>query len=328
MKIAVLGGGSWATALIKILSEKAVSIKWWMRDTEAIEKIKKFKHNPDYLSSVELNLKKVKPSPDLEEVIRDSDWVIAAIPAAFLALALEKLPKDFFKNKKIVSGVKGLIPDSNLLVTDYFNKHYGVPKSDLLAIAGPCHAEEIALEKHSFLTIACEDLENADTFARQLQCRFVNASCIADLDGAEYAAILKNIVALACGISHGLGSGDNFQAVLVSNAMIEIEEFLSQKTPLKRQINRSGYLGDLLVTCYSQFSRNRTFGKMIGKGYSVKTAQIELKMIAEGYYATKGMFEIYKNMNVEMPILAFVHEVLYENKPLKQSFELLKHKLV
>jgi glycerol-3-phosphate dehydrogenase (NAD(P)+) len=328
MKITVVGGGSWATALIKILSEKNVNIKWWLRDAESVEHIKKYQHNPEYLSSVALNLKKVKPTTNLKQALKGTDWVIVAIPAAFLEEALGKLPKDIFQNKNIISGVKGMIPSQNILVTEWFESYFNVPSNCVGAIAGPCHAEEIALGKTSYLTIAANDIALAQTFAEQLACRYVRTSSIADLDGVEYAAVMKNIVALACGISHGLGSGDNFQAVMVSNAMLEIERIITAKAPIERQINASAYLGDLLVTSYSQFSRNRTFGKMIGKGYSVKTAQMELKMIAEGYYAAKCMHHINQNLKVSTPILDFVYGILYEKISPRKAMETLKSQLI
>jgi len=328
MSVTVIGGGSWATALIKILSEKNIKIKWWLRDIEAIAHIKKHHHNPQYLSSVELHPSKIKPYNNLKEALKNTEWVILAIPAAFIEGALIDVNADLFVGKKIVSGVKGMVPSCNKLVTDWFSEKFNVDKNQIAAIAGPCHAEEVALEKQSYLTIASDGIETAQGFADLLSCRFVKTAYITDIDGVEYAAVMKNIVALACGITHGLGAGDNFQAVMVSNAMLEIERFVNKISPNDRQINSSAYLGDLLVTAYSQFSRNRTFGNMIGRGYSVKTAQMELKMIAEGYYATKSIHEINKNLEVKMPILEFVYGVLYKNQSLLKAFEELKEQLV
>lgn len=328
MKLTVIGGGSWATALIKILSEKNVKIKWWLRDKEAVNHIKKHRHNPEYLSSVELHPSKIKAYNNIKEALKGTDWVIIAIPAAFLEEAIAGLPAALFQNKKIISGVKGMIPSCNMLVTDWFTYQFGVPADSIGAIAGPCHAEEIALEKQSYITIASENQEIAKEFAEQLACRFVKTSYLTDLDGVEYAAVMKNIVALACGITHGLGGGDNFQAVMVSNAMLEIERLLQAVLPRERTINASAYLGDLLVTAYSQFSRNRTFGKMIGRGYSVKAAQMELKMIAEGYYACKCVHDVNKTLHVHMPILEFCYEVLYKKANLLKAFEQLKGELV
>lgn len=328
MNVTVIGGGSWATALIKILSEKNIKIKWWLRNQDAIYHIKKHHHNPEYLSSVELHPSKIKPYNNLKEALKGTEWVLLAIPAAFIESAIGDVSPELFRGKRVISGVKGMVPSCNMLVTDWFSEKFNIPKENIGAIAGPCHAEEIALEKQSYLTIASEGIETAKDFAELLACRFVKTAFITDLDGVEYAAVMKNIVALACGITHGLGAGDNFQAVMVSNAMLEIERFVNTISPREREINSSAYLGDLLVTAYSQFSRNRTFGNMIGRGYSVKTAQIELKMIAEGYYATNSINEINKKLGVKMPILEFTYSILYQNQSLLKAFEILKEKLV
>ena len=328
MTITIIGGGSWATALIKILTDNNHKIKWWLRNTEAINHIKKHHHNPEYLSGVELHPSKVKPYHSLKDALKGTEWVVLAIPAAFVESALSELSPENFKGKKVASGVKGIVPGKNLLVTDWLSAQFQIDKKYLAAIAGPCHAEEIALEKQSYLTIASEGIDTAQAFATMMANRYVKTSPSTDIDGVEYAAVMKNIVALACGITHGLGAGDNFQAVMVSNAMLEIERFVDKISPFQRQINASAYLGDLLVTAYSQFSRNRTFGTMIGRGYSVSTDQMELKMIAEGYFATKSIQEINKNLGVNMPILDFSYQVLYKKAPLLKAFESLKDKLI
>ena len=327
-KVTVLGGGSWATALIKILTENNVKVKWWMRDNDAVAHIKKYHHNPQYLSSVELHPSKVKPYTNLKEALKNTDWVILAVPSAFIEDALRDSDPAWFAGKKVISGVKGIIASSGQLVTDWFSEKFNVDPDHLGAIAGPCHAEEIALEKYSYITIASSGQETAESFAKLLACRFVKTSYLTDIEGVEYAAVMKNIVAMSCGIVHGIGAGDNFQAVMVSNAIIEIERFLDSVSPRDRNVNVSAYLGDLLVTSYSQFSRNRTFGNMIGRGYSVKAAQVELKMIAEGYYATKCIQAINAKHKMDLPIVKFAYDVLYKNeKPLK-AFEELKGKFV
>jgi glycerol-3-phosphate dehydrogenase (NAD(P)+) len=328
MTITVIGGGSWATALIKILTDNNHKIKWWLRNTEAINHIKKHHHNPEYLSGIELHPSKVKPYHNIKDALKDTEWVVLAIPAAFVVAALGELNFTYFQNKKIISGVKGIVPDKNLLVTDWLSDQFKIDKKNIAAIAGPCHAEEIALEKQSYLTIASESLDTATQFAGMMANRYVKTSPSTDINGVEYAAVIKNIVALACGITHGLGAGDNFQAVMVSNAMIEIERFVQKIAPQNRMINASAYLGDLLVTAYSQFSRNRTFGNMIGRGYSVSAAQMEMKMIAEGYFATKSIYQINKNLGVDMPILDFAYQILYNKSPLLKAFEQLKEKLI
>lgn len=327
--ICVLGGGSWATALVKILSEREnIRIRWWMRNEQDVAHIKEHRHNPHYLSSVALHPTRVKPTTQLKESLRKSDWVILAVPAAFLADALADLRPEHWANKRIVSAIKGMIPSTHQLVTDWFQDRFKVSQDQLCCIAGPCHAEEVALGKQSYLTIAAYSEPLAEEFASLLSCRYVKTSAVGDLVGVEYAAVMKNIIAVASGISHGLGSGDNFQAVLISNAMQEIERFVEAIDPGQRDMLASAYLGDLLVTAYSQFSRNRTFGNMIGRGYLVKTAQMEMNMVAEGYYAVKSIHDLNKRLNVFMPITEFAYHILYENESLAYRFSILKNQLV
>jgi glycerol-3-phosphate dehydrogenase (NAD(P)+) len=312
-QIAVIGGGSWATALVKILSENQVKIKWWIRRKADVDFIRKYNHNPSYLTDVAINPRKVKTYNKMSEALNGVEYIILAIPAAFIPVTLKDLNKKHFEGKKVVSAIKGMIPEENLLVTDWLTKEFNLPIGQTCVIAGPCHAEEVALEKQSYLTIASPNIEVAKSFANLLNCRFLQANAIADLYGVEYCAVIKNIIAIACGITRGLGFGDNFQAVLVSNAMQEIKIFLDEIYPKEnRDLNNSGYLGDLLVTAYSQFSRNRTFGNMIGKGYSVKSAQMEMNMIAEGYYAVRSIYLISKQHHLKLPIIDAVYHIVYE----------------
>jgi len=310
-KVAILGGGSWATAIVKMLLENVDEINWYMRSVEKINFIKEHKHNNFYLSSVTLDTDKIALFNDIEKTVDGADIVIFAIPSAFLKNALQKTKIDL-KNKIVVSAIKGIIPNDNLIIAEYFNKFYDVPFESIAVISGPCHAEEVALERLSYLTIASPDLKNARSVADALSTQFIKTSISEDIYGTEYAAVLKNVFAVAAGICHGLGYGDNFNAVLISNAIQEIKRFVDVVHPITRDIKSSAYLGDLLVTAYSQFSRNRTFGNMIGKGYSVKSAQLEMKMVAEGYYAVKSIFEINKNYLVNMPISEAVYNILYE----------------
>ena len=325
--IAVIGGGSWATAIIKILSENDVKIRWWLRDGQDAEYIKKHNKNPTYLRDVRLDPRKVKPFTKITDAISGAKYVILAIPAAFVAEPLQSLKPAHFAGKRVVSAIKGMIPEEHCLVTDWVEKRFEVPSANICVIAGPCHAEEVALEKQSYLTIASTNYDCATDFAALMSNRFVTAHPLVDLYGVEYAAVMKNIVALACGITHGLGYGDNFQAVMVSNAMQEIRNFVQAIDPRERDLSASAYLGDLLVTAYSQFSRNRTFGNMIGRGYSVQSAQMEMKMVAEGYYAAQSIYEINRRLQVEMPIAEMVYRILYENKPVAAEVNLLKMKL-
>ncbi len=312
VRLTMVGGGSWATALVKILSENNVSVKWWLRKASDAEHIKKFGHNPSYLSDVQINTRKVKVCTKIVDSFKDSEYVILAVPAAFIGDALTGLNPTHFVGKSVVSAIKGMIPGANQLVTDWVSEQYGVPVEQMAVIAGPCHAEEVALEKQSYLTIASKDPACAASVADLLRCRFVQTTPVDDIYGIEYSAVMKNIIALASGITRGLGYGDNFQAVLVSNAMQEIKRFVDAVYPKHRDLSGSAYLGDLLVTAYSLFSRNRTFGTLIGRGYTIQSAQAEMNMIAEGYYAVKSIYEINRQYGVDMPITDTVYSILYE----------------
>ena len=328
-KVAIIGGGSWATAIVKMLSDN-VSVKeiyWWMRNEEAISHIKSFKHNPNYLSSVEIKLPESNISSDIVAIINQADYIVLNVPAAFLKETLKGVSTADLKGKKIVSAIKGIVPDENLIIGEFLNQKYSVPLKDILVISGPCHAEEVALEKLSYLTIASTNIELANDFAKLLVTRYIKTNVSDDIFGTEYAAVLKNIYAVASGICHGVGYGDNFQAVLISNAIREIKDFVDVVHPIDRDIKESAYLGDLLVTAYSQFSRNRTFGNMIGKGYTVKSAQLEMNMVAEGYYAVNCMHHINQKYKVSMPICDAVYRILYEHHSPQMEMRLLTEKL-
>jgi len=311
-RLTVIGGGSWATALVKILSENNVSIKWWMRSKADADHIRQFHHNKSYLSDVQINPRKVKVCTKARDAFKDSEYVILAVPAAFVSDALSGLTPRDFADKTVVSAIKGMIPEKNQLVTDWVSEQYGVPSGRVAVIAGPCHAEEVALEKKSYLSIGSTNFACADEVATLLTCRYVQASPLVDIYGIEYSAVIKNIIALASGITRGIGYGDNFQAVLVANAMQEIKRFVDAIAPQHRDLSGSAYLGDLLVTAYSPFSRNRTFGTLIGRGYTIQSAQAEMNMIAEGYYAVKSIHEINRQYQVDMPITSAVYTILYE----------------
>ncbi len=325
--IAVIGGGSWATALVKILSNNVDKIFWWVRSQETVDFISKYHHNPNYLSDVEINFEKVSVSNDLKNSFRVADIVILAVPSAFLKSTLEKIKPEDFSGKIIFSAIKGIVPDDLLIVGEYIHKQFNVPVNKIGIITGPCHAEEVAMERLSYLTLASTDTSNASLLAGLMNCRYIKTTVSDDIYGTEYSAVLKNVIAIASGICHGVGFGDNFQAVLVSNAIQEIKRFVDAVHPISRDISDSAYLGDLLVTAYSQFSRNRMFGTMIGKGYSVKFAQLEMNMIAEGYYATKCIHEINKKYQLKMPITSAVYHVLYEKISPRIEMKLLSDQL-
>jgi len=309
-KIAVIGGGSWATAIAKIVLTNEDTINWYMRRQEQIDEFIRLSKNPSYLTGVKFDTERINFTNDINKVVRSSDLLIFATPSPFLKQHLKKLRVKLNK-KFIVSAIKGIVPDENLIVTEYFQQFYGILPENLAVLAGPCHAEEIALERLSYLTIACTSREKARILANRLATNFVKTSISDDVIGIEYASVMKNIYAVAAGICHGLKYGDNFQAVLLSNAIHEMSRFCNAMNPIYRDINESAYLGDLLVTAYSKFSRNRLFGTMIGKGYSVKTAQMEMEMIAEGYYAVKCIHEINENYQINMPIVDAVYQILY-----------------
>ncbi|PKP17424.1 MAG: glycerol-3-phosphate dehydrogenase, partial [Bacteroidetes bacterium HGW-Bacteroidetes-23] len=264
-KFAVIGGGSWATAIAKMLCVNQAEICWYMRNQNAIDHIKTEKHNPNYLSSVEFDTKKLKLTTDINEAVSYADILIFAIPSAFLNTELEKLTESL-NDKVIFSAIKGIVPETFLIVGEHFHKQYNIPYENIGVITGPCHAEEVALERLSYLTIACADASKAKIVAKNLNSNYIKTKISDDIIGTEYAAMLKNIYAIAAGMAHGLGYGDNFQALLMSNAIREMKKFIRKVHKMKRNINDSAYLGDLLVTGYSVFSRNRMFGNMIGKG--------------------------------------------------------------
>jgi len=325
--IAVVGDGSWATAIMKILTEQDIKIRWWVRKKDRARYIKVYGYNPNYLQGVHLTKSKIKPSSRLVRVIGDAETVILAVPAAFIKDALMELPVDAFDGKIVVSAIKGMIPQDHNLVTDLLMNRFKVPKQKIAIIAGPCHAEEVAMERQSYLTIGGFDLNTAEKVADLLRCRYVKVEVNEDLYGVEYAAVMKNIIAMACGIAHGLNLGDNFQAVLVSNAMQEIRTFLDAIDPLDRDLFKSVYVGDLLVTAYSQFSRNRMFGNMIGQGYTVKSAMVEMNMIAEGYYAVDSIMAVINEKSLGyLPITTAVYNILYKNgNPFKEFKELMEN---
>ncbi len=325
-KFAVIGGGSWATAIAKMLCVNLPEIAWYMRNEEAIEHIKKYHHNPNYLSSVEFDLKKLKLTSNINVAIAYADYIIFAVPSAFVGSELKKMTESL-DGKVIFSAIKGIVPETSLIVGEHFNKIYNIPFENIGVITGPCHAEEVALERLSYLTIACGDAEKAKIVANCLSGDFIKAKITDDIIGTEYAAMLKNIYAIAAGIAHGLGYGDNFQSVLMSNGIREMKKFIRKVHKMKRNINDSAYLGDLLVTGYSVFSRNRMFGNMIGKGYTVKSAQMEMSMVAEGYYATKSAWELNQKYGAKTPIIDSVYEILYEGKSAKKIFEKLTNRL-
>lgn len=325
-KFAVIGGGSWATAIAKMLCENLEQIAWYMRSESVIEGLKENAHNPNYLSSVEFDTTQLLLTNDINKAVDYADFLIIAVPSAFMAGELSKLTADISK-KVIVSAVKGIVPETGLIIGEHFSQTYQLDRTQIAVIAGPCHAEEVALERLSYLTIASASETNAQQIADCLKSDYIKVKISDDVLGVEYTSMLKNIYAVACGMAHGLGYGDNFQAVLMSNAIREMKKFIKKVHKMKRNIADSEYLGDLLVTGYSLFSRNRMFGNMVGKGYTVKSAQMEMNMVAEGYFATKSAYLLNEELGAKTPIINAVYDILYNNKNPKKVFNKLTEKL-
>jgi glycerol-3-phosphate dehydrogenase (NAD(P)+) len=345
MRFGIIGSGSWATALAKILTDHKTQVNWWIRNEKLISHLQKRHHNPQYLSSVYFDISLLNISNSVAEVIGQSDCLLIAVPSAFIADCIKGLSNTSFENKKILSAIKGILPDQNLLLNEYLKNEFDVELNDYFTVMGPCHAEEIAAEKLSYLTFSGKDEKIARDIASYFSTEYINTIVNNDVYGVQYAAVLKNIYALGAGIAHGLEYGDNFLSVLIANCADEMAGFLRkvgithievgvheiENTPdHKKSANyaASVYLGDLLVTCYSLFSRNRTFGNMIGKGYSVKSAQLELNMVAEGYNASKCLYLINKKLGADMPIAETIYKILWENVKAGEGMKLIEEFLV
>ena len=324
--VGVLGSGSFATAIVKMLLENCKTVNWCVRNEFVKGAIEQRGHNPTYLTTVTFNTKKLKLTTDINELVSNSDVIILAIPSIYLAESMEKLTCDF-KDKLFCSAIKGIVPKHNDIVAHYLRDEYKIGFKNQAVIAGPCHAEEVAMERLSYLTVAVADKDDADVLQAMFSSCYIKVNTSCDILGNEYSAILKNIYAIGAGIASGLGYGDNFIAVYVSNAIREMKLFLEAIYPEPRDVNQSAYLGDLLVTAYSLFSRNRNLGNLIGKGYTVKSAIQSMNMVAEGYYATNGIYTICKEKKLKLPIINAVYEILYEEKNAEKLFSKLTEKL-
>ncbi len=326
-RCAVVGYGSWATALVKVLLENEPRVGWYIRRTDVIDHISRNGHNPRYIPDAKLDTSRLDMSDDINAVVAAADVVILAVPSAFLQLALEPL-KVSLENKFVVSAIKGIIPEGYVTIAEYINEHYGLPYDQIGIVAGPSHSEEVSQERLSYLTLVCKSTENAAVLCEKFATPYIITNPSTDIYGTEYAAVLKNIYAICAGISIGLGYGDNFLSVLISNAAIEMNRFLSESYPSQRNTSASAYLGDLLVTAYSKFSRNREFGMMIGRGYTVAQAQEEMDMVAEGYYAAECIMQVNKRFGIEMPIAECVHGILYGGRPAGEEIVRMTKKLI
>lgn len=332
MQFGILGSGSWATALAKILTCRKKNIHWWVRNTNTIDHLAQRNHNPHYLSSVFFNTEYLILSSNINFVIESCDALVIAIPSAYINQALSALNKDVFKNKKIISAVKGILPEKNQLLNEYLDENFNVELKDYFTILGPCHAEEVAAEKLSYLTFSGLDADTTKQVAKHFKTEFILTRINPDVLGVQYAAVLKNIYALGAGIAHGLDYGDNFLSVYIANAANEMVRFVREvkheSSDAAINYASSVYLGDLLVTCYSLYSRNRMLGNMIGKGYSVKAAQLELGMVAEGYNASKCVYKTNEDLKVEMPIAEIIYKILWEQLPTSEGFNAIEELLL
>ena len=325
MNVAIIGSGSWATALAKIVMHNASEINWHIRKQETIDEFVEIRRNPNHLEWAYFDVSRIHFSADLNTVIEQSDILVLAVPSPYLKQSLDEITVDM-SQKMVISAVKGMIPDDNLLVTEYMHQHFNIPEENLGVIAGPCHAEEIALERLSYLTVGCKDIDKAREWSRLFDTPYVRTTPSQDVEGLEYASVMKNIYAIAAGMCKSLHYGDNFLAVMLTNAMHEMIRFAKAKSDIPRDITDSGYLGDVLVTAYSNFSRNRQFGQMIGMGYSVKAAQTEMEMVAEGYYGTKAIWLANQDVQVDLPIVEAVYQILYNRKSPKNTIKELTKK--
>jgi len=341
MTFGIIGSGSWGTALAKILTDNGQHIHWWNRSEQAIAQFKARSHNPQYLTSAKFDMKQLSLSADINEVIEHSDVLVIAVPSAYIVDLFSSISKTALSGKKIISAVKGILPDIDILLNDFLNKNFDFPISSYFSVMGPCHAEEVAAEKLSYLTFSGIDINTANQISTFFKTDYLKTVTNTDIYGVQYAAVLKNIYAVGAGIAHGLDYGDNFLSVLIANCADEMARFITTSGKINAELDSitqvennaqnykaSVYLGDLLVTCYSLFSRNRTFGNMIGKGYSVKSAQLEMNMVAEGYNASKCIYNINKHINANMPIAETIYNILWHKIPAEEGFKMIEEILV
>jgi glycerol-3-phosphate dehydrogenase (NAD(P)+) len=345
MNFGVIGSGSWATALVKVLADNGNKVNWWIRNPKTIQYIQNRRHNPQYLSSAYFDVSLLNIADDINEVVRASDVLVLAVPSAYIKEVLEQIETNLLKEKKIVSAIKGIVPDADVLLNDYLQQHYNIPLQNYFALLGPCHAEEVASEKLSYLTFSGVDAEITEKISQYFKTPYINTITNEDILGVQYAAVLKNIYALGAGIAHGLEYGDNFLSVYIANSADEMAGFLrkagiqdivvgehTKQDPVTHKKNpnyaASVYLGDLLVTCYSLYSRNRTFGNMIGKGYNVQSAQLEMNMVAEGYNASKCIYHINANIGADMPIAETIYKIMWEKMLPHEGFEEIEQVLI
>ncbi len=322
--ISIIGGGSWATALVKIFSESGIVVHWYVRSQEHVDFLQANGRNPNYLGFVQLNLDFIKPTCDIDKAIASSADILFAVPSAYLDATVEEMEEDSMQQKKMYVSIKGIVSGEFLIPSVFLSNRFNISVNGITVLAGPCHAEEIAMDKKTFLTVAGKDEVVVNRLKDAVRSHYINVVVNHDPIGVEYAAILKNVIGIASGMAKGLNYGDNFLAVIISNAMREIKNFLADIDDFDRDLFDSAYFGDLLVTAYSEFSRNRTFGNMIGRGYSVPIAESRMNMIAEGFPAVKGMYQAAMQHGTNMPVLSTVHRILYQHASPYIEFKLLE----
>ncbi|HLS94262.1 MAG TPA: NAD(P)H-dependent glycerol-3-phosphate dehydrogenase [Sphingobacterium sp.] len=326
-EISVIGGGSWATALVKILTENKVRVSWYLRRQLQVEAINEEGVNPDYLDFVKLDTRYLEASTDLQHVLRQTSTALFVVPSAHFPALCEEIRPEWLRGKSVLTSIKGTVGKENNLPSAYVSEKFAIEEMQQAILAGPCHAEEIAMGKKTYMTICSPNDRLLQLLEPCFSNRYVHVNLDHDICGIEYAAIFKNVIGLVCGMAKGLNYGDNFLAVLVSNAIHELQILLEGLYVPKAQIGRSSYLGDLLVTAYSPHSRNRTFGELIGRGYSVEQTQTLMSMVAEGYAATQGLFQTAKELGLNLPIVNTAYRVLYNHMPVAAEFKLLERNI-
>ena len=327
MKVGILGSGSWATAIAKMLCQNVDTLHWWVRSEDTAEELMKYGHNPRYIQSISFPQHKLDVTTDMQKVIDACDVLVVAIPSLYLHEVFQNSAIKGLESKVVFSAVKGMVAEYDSIPARYLHKAFDIPYQNIGMICGPCHAEEVAREKLSYLTVACPNEAHAEEFAELLETRYIRVQTSDDVFGAELAAVLKNVYAIAAGIAHGLGYGDNFISVLVSNASQEMKRFLAAVHEIDRDVKGSPYLGDLLVTAYSPHSRNRTLWTMVGKGYTVKSALLEMDMVAEGYTGSQGIHGMNQKFKVDIPIADAAYRILHEKMSPSIEMRLLSDEL-
>lgn len=327
MKVGILGSGSWATAIAKMLCQNVDTLHWWVRSEDTAEELMKYGHNPRYIQSISFAQHKLDVTTDMQKVVDACDVLVVASPSLYLHEVFQNSAIKGLETKVVFSAVKGMVAEYDSIPARYLHKAFDIPYENIGMICGPCHAEEVAREKLSYLTVACPNGAHAEEFAELLETRYIRVQTSDDVFGAELAAVLKNVYAIAAGIAHGLGYGDNFISVLVSNASQEMKRFLAAVHEIDRDVKGSPYLGDLLVTAYSPHSRNRTLGTMVGKGYTVKSALLEMDMVAEGFTGSQGIHGMNQKFKVDIPIAEAAYRILHEKMSPSIEMRLLSDEL-